>query len=152
MAALSSMIFSPGPQRMRLAAVGFSMAFETENSCTPVWSKQFVFNGGSRRPPSEYYPASPLVKALFQDYCDSRTDSQYPKTARRFPVQRRDFCATERQRQRVEKDISYALPAPVNRNWHCVAQKEVRNHRFRRTLATFLLWKVARRRQDKLLG
>ncbi len=72
--------------------------------------------------------------------------------ARRLYVQRREFSTTEHQRQRGKKGISYALPAPVNRNWHCIEQKEVRNHRFRRTLATFLLWKVARRKLNKPLG
>ena len=79
--ALSSMIFSPGPQEIRLAAVGFSMASETESSCTPIWSKRLVINGGARRPTSECYPASPLAEAFFQDYCDSRTDSQRPERA-----------------------------------------------------------------------
>ena len=92
------------------------MVFETENSCTPIWSEQLVPNGGSRRPSSECYPASPLAKAFFGDYYDSRTDSQYPGTARRLYVQRKDFSATGHQRQRGEKDISYALPAPVNRS------------------------------------
>ena len=149
---MSSMIFSPGPQRMRLAVVEFSMASETENSCTPIWSKQLVSNGGSRRPPSECYPASPLTEAFFQDYYDSCTDFQRPGRARRLYGQRRDFSATGGQRQRGEKGISYAFPAPVNRNWHCVESKEVRNHRFRRTLATFLLWKVAQPRHDEPLG
>ncbi len=57
------------------------MASETESSCTPIWSEQLVPNGGSRRPTSECYPASPLAEAFFQDYCDSRTDSQRPERA-----------------------------------------------------------------------
>ena len=77
-AAWSSMIFSPGPQGIRLAAVGFSMASETESSCTPIWSKRLVINGGARRPPSECYPASPLAEAF------SRTTAT---AARTFSVQ-----------------------------------------------------------------
>ena len=149
--ALSSMLFSPGPQEIRLAAVGFSMASETENSCTPIWSKRLAPNGGSRRPPSECYPATPLAEAFFQDCCDSRTDSQRPGRARRLYSQRIIFSATKRQRQRGKTDISYALPAPVNRKWHCVEQKEVRNHRFRGSLGTFHPWKVPRRRHDNPL-
>ena len=112
---MSSMIFSPGSQEIRLAAVFFLMAFETENSCTPIWSEQLVPNGGSRRPSSECYPASPLAEAFFRDCCDSRTDFQRPEAARRLYSQRREYSAMERQRQRGKKGISYALPAPVNR-------------------------------------